>query len=199
MTSLTAASLERLIEREQLPATIAQTIAVTPAAGMVRVSFRTRTYWVAGERTTTAASVSSARLIIASGTAAARALPPTRGGAGPLDLVSMTLSAAAFALLVSAGLLSSVGHLGKPLRAWRAFSQWRSSWLSREGVAALNFRAAEVPSPSAPATWPSTPPRTSPISRSPEPPPSTSRRSRWELRFHRTIRPSTKPSHRSLS
>src|SRR5262249_13630620 len=29
------------------------------------------------------------------------------------------------------------GHLGKPLRAWRALSQWRSSWLSREGVAAL--------------------------------------------------------------
>lgn len=41
------------------------------------------------------------------------------------------------ALLVSAGLLASVGHLGQPLRAWRAFSQWRSSWLSREGVAAV--------------------------------------------------------------
>ena len=35
------------------------------------------------------------------------------------------------------GLLCSVGHLGKPLRAWRAFSQWRTSWLSREGVVAL--------------------------------------------------------------
>ena len=40
-------------------------------------------------------------------------------------------------LLVIAGLLASVGHLGKPLRAWRAFSQWRSSWLSREGISAL--------------------------------------------------------------
>ena len=40
-------------------------------------------------------------------------------------------------VLVTAGLLSSMGHLGKPLRAWRAFSQWRSSWLSREGVAAV--------------------------------------------------------------
>jgi sulfite dehydrogenase (quinone) subunit SoeC len=39
--------------------------------------------------------------------------------------------------LVSSGLLASVGHLGQPLRAWRAFSQWRSSWLSREGVAAV--------------------------------------------------------------
>ena len=35
------------------------------------------------------------------------------------------------------GLLSSMLHLGKPLRAWRAFSQWRSSWLSREGIASL--------------------------------------------------------------
>lgn len=40
-------------------------------------------------------------------------------------------------ILVSAGLLSSLGHLGKPGRAWRAFSQWRSSWLSREGVASI--------------------------------------------------------------
>ena len=40
-------------------------------------------------------------------------------------------------VLVSIGLLSSLGHLGKPLRAWRAFSQWRSSWLSREGVSAV--------------------------------------------------------------
>ena len=37
--------------------------------------------------------------------------------------------------LIAAGLLSSTGHLGRPERAWRAFSQWRSSWLSREGVA----------------------------------------------------------------
>ncbi|MFC3550583.1 dimethyl sulfoxide reductase anchor subunit family protein [Lysobacter cavernae] len=40
-------------------------------------------------------------------------------------------------VLVTTGLLSSVLHLGKPGRAWRAFSQWRSSWLSREGVLAL--------------------------------------------------------------
>jgi len=38
------------------------------------------------------------------------------------------------AVLVGAGLLSSTLHLGHPERAWRAFSQWRSSWLSREGV-----------------------------------------------------------------
>ena len=39
--------------------------------------------------------------------------------------------------LVSAGLLSSTFHLGHPERAWRAFSQWRTSWLSREGVLAV--------------------------------------------------------------
>lgn len=39
--------------------------------------------------------------------------------------------------LVTFGLLSSTFHLGHPERAWRAFSQWRSSWLSREGVLAV--------------------------------------------------------------
>ena len=41
---------------------------------------------------------------------------------------------AAAIALAAAGLGSSVLHLGRPERAWRAFSQWRSSWLSREGV-----------------------------------------------------------------
>ena len=40
-------------------------------------------------------------------------------------------------LLAVFGLASSMFHLGKPARAWRAFSQWRSSWLSREGVLAM--------------------------------------------------------------
>lgn len=40
-------------------------------------------------------------------------------------------------VLITAGLLSSTFHLGHPERAWRALSQWRSSWLSREGVASL--------------------------------------------------------------
>jgi len=44
----------------------------------------------------------------------------------------------AFALgAITVGLLSSTFHLGHPERAWRAFSQWRSSWLSREGAAAV--------------------------------------------------------------
>ncbi|MDE2004921.1 MAG: dimethyl sulfoxide reductase anchor subunit [Rhodospirillales bacterium] len=48
------------------------------------------------------------------------------------------LTAIALALaLTIAGLLASTFHLGHPERAWRALSQWRSSWLSREGVMAI--------------------------------------------------------------
>jgi DMSO reductase anchor subunit len=50
-----------------------------------------------------------------------------------LGLVGMGLALG----LIAAGLLSSTGHLGRPERAWRAFSQWRSSWLSREGLASV--------------------------------------------------------------
>jgi len=39
--------------------------------------------------------------------------------------------------LAAAGLLASTLHLGRPERAWRALSQWRTSWLSREGVISL--------------------------------------------------------------
>ena len=39
--------------------------------------------------------------------------------------------------LITAGLLASMFHLGHPERAWRALSQWRTSWLSREGVLAI--------------------------------------------------------------
>lgn len=38
---------------------------------------------------------------------------------------------------ITLGLLSSTLHLGHPERAWHAFSQWRSSWLSREGILAV--------------------------------------------------------------
>jgi DMSO reductase anchor subunit len=40
-------------------------------------------------------------------------------------------------LLVTGGLIASTSHLGRPERVWRAFSQWRTSWLSREGVLAV--------------------------------------------------------------
>ncbi len=42
----------------------------------------------------------------------------------------------AYALAVG-GLLASTLHLGNPQRAMKAFSQWRTSWLSREGVFAV--------------------------------------------------------------
>jgi DMSO reductase anchor subunit len=49
---------------------------------------------------------------------------------------ALTMLAAGM-VFVAAGLLASTLHLGQPQRAWRAFSQWRSSWLSREGVASV--------------------------------------------------------------
>ena len=58
-------------------------------------------------------------------------------GAVPLDpWLGFVGFLIAFAL-ITLGLLSSTFHLGHPERAWRAFSQWRSSWLSREGVLAV--------------------------------------------------------------
>ncbi|SFN53414.1 DMSO reductase anchor subunit [Roseovarius lutimaris] len=39
--------------------------------------------------------------------------------------------------LAVGGLMASTFHLGRPQRAIKAFSQWRSSWLSREGICAV--------------------------------------------------------------
>ncbi|WP_420005052.1 dimethyl sulfoxide reductase anchor subunit family protein [Arenibacterium sp. LLYu02] len=50
--------------------------------------------------------------------------------------VAFVFYAIAYALAVG-GLLASTFHLAHPERAWRAFSQWRSSWLSREGCCAV--------------------------------------------------------------
>ena len=56
----------------------------------------------------------------------------------PLMTVSSLIGVGVLTLaLIGAGLLSSTFHLGHPERAWRALSQWRSSWLSREGVLAV--------------------------------------------------------------
>ena len=56
-------------------------------------------------------------------------LPPNEG------FGCVALAVAGF--FAAGGLGSSVFHLGRPERAWRAFSQWRSSWLSREGILAM--------------------------------------------------------------
>ncbi|UWQ46188.1 dimethyl sulfoxide reductase anchor subunit family protein [Leisingera aquaemixtae] len=50
--------------------------------------------------------------------------------------VAFVFYAIAFGLAVG-GLLASTFHLGRPERAWRAFTQWKTSWLSREGVCAV--------------------------------------------------------------
>lgn len=72
------------------------------------------------------------------------------GIAAPLGLVPQDRWFALVTLVVGvvlavAGLLSSTLHLGRPERAWRAFSQWRTSWLSREGVfSVLTFAPAAI-------------------------------------------------------
>jgi sulfite dehydrogenase (quinone) subunit SoeC len=70
---------------------------------------------------------------------------------GPVSVFAFGVTAIIAALgLITTGLLSSTFHLGHPERAWRALSQWRSSWLSREGVAAV---ATYVPAVLFGATW----------------------------------------------
>ena len=42
-------------------------------------------------------------------------------------------------LLLVGGLIASFFHLGRPERAWRSATQWRTSWLSREVIALPSF------------------------------------------------------------
>lgn len=60
-------------------------------------------------------------------------------GLGLLDPAALAIKIAHILALalIAAGLSSSTLHLGNPQRTWRALSQWRSSWLSREGVLAI--------------------------------------------------------------
>ena len=70
---------------------------------------------------------------------------------GSVSSLMFGMAAIAIALgLITVGLLSSTFHLGHPERAWRAFSQWRSSWLSREGVASI---ITYIPAVLFSATW----------------------------------------------
>lgn len=54
--------------------------------------------------------------------------------AGPLRALILCALAGG---LVCAGLVASLLHLGQPTRFLKAFSQWRTSWLSREAVLAM--------------------------------------------------------------
>jgi DMSO reductase anchor subunit len=78
---------------------------------------------------TTASGAGYGLLALTGVLAPLRLIPADRGFA--LTLLALALG------LITAGLLSSTAHLGHPERAWRAFSQWRTSWLSREGVLSL--------------------------------------------------------------
>jgi formate dehydrogenase iron-sulfur subunit len=79
-------------------------------------------------------------------------------------LATTLASLGSFVLL--AGLIASVFHLGRPLKAWRAFLGLRTSWLSREivafsGLAPLmlgtlaltHFRAASLSAFLVPIAW----------------------------------------------
>jgi DMSO reductase anchor subunit len=50
--------------------------------------------------------------------------------------------AAVALVLLAAGLLASFFHLGRPERAWRSASMWRTSWLAREVIVLPAFMAA---------------------------------------------------------
>ncbi len=60
------------------------------------------------------------------------------GTAAPLALASLAL--------LFAGLTASVFHLGQPLKAWRIWLGWRTSWLSREAIALTALAGAAVTS-----------------------------------------------------
>ncbi|WP_457674745.1 dimethyl sulfoxide reductase anchor subunit family protein [Thiolapillus sp.] len=53
----------------------------------------------------------------------------------PQDSVRFYALGSALSLaFLAAGLFASIFHLGRPERAWRAASRWRTSWLSREVI-----------------------------------------------------------------
>ena len=66
------------------------------------------------------------------------------GALVPLGWVGFVFWALAYGL-AGGGLLAATFHLGHPERAWRALSQWRTSWLSREGVLSIVTFAVMAP------------------------------------------------------
>jgi DMSO reductase anchor subunit len=91
---------------------------------------------------TTASGAGYGLLVVLSLLGAFGAIPISRG----LGIAGFAISFA----LITVGLLSSTLHLGRPERAWRALSQWSSSWLSREGIAAV---VTFIPSGLLALTW----------------------------------------------
>lgn len=91
---------------------------------------------------TTASGMGYGLLILLGILAPAEMLPANR----LLGLVSLGIALTA----ITFGLLSSLRHLGHPERVLHAYTQWRSSWLSREGVLAT---ATYVPAGLFAAGW----------------------------------------------
>ena len=86
----------------------------------------------------TTASGAGFALLMLTGLGVPFGLLPANASFGVVTLLSA-------GVLAVAGLCSSTLHLGRPERAWRAFSQWKTSWLSREGVlSVLTFIPAAV-------------------------------------------------------
>lgn len=71
-------------------------------------------------------------------------LGPAFGAAPATGLAAAALWGLGYGL-TGAGLIASTFHLGRPERALRAFSQWRTSWLSREAWAAVAALLAAAP------------------------------------------------------
>ncbi|WFE74590.1 DmsC/YnfH family molybdoenzyme membrane anchor subunit [Roseinatronobacter sp. S2] len=73
--------------------------------------------------------------------------------------LSAPLGARAFILfglgygLAGAGLIAAAFHLGHPERALKAFTQWRSSWLSREAVLSVAALLVMAPHAAASVFW----------------------------------------------
>lgn len=58
------------------------------------------------------------------------------------DRVFLALGSAVTLALLAAGLVASFFHLGRPERAWRTATMWRTSWLSREVIVLPAFMLA---------------------------------------------------------
>ena len=63
-------------------------------------------------------------------------------GLGPDEGLFRWVACGLALAFAGAGGLASTGHLGRRENAWRAFSQWRSSWLSREACLMVAAMAA---------------------------------------------------------
>jgi sulfite dehydrogenase (quinone) subunit SoeC len=63
------------------------------------------------------------------------------GSTGSADRAFLVSGGVVALLLTAGGLLASFFHLGRPERAWRTATMWRTSWLSREVIVLPVFMA----------------------------------------------------------